>query len=69
MDSDGKLTMVRVFYALLTFWVLPMLMKGQDVKIGADIGPEPTGYLVGALISVALWHFFGKEWVDGASAV
>ena len=55
-----KFAMVMVFYAILACVLMPALFYYVLVKTVSSAG---NGFIAGSVISVALWHFLGKNYV------
>jgi hypothetical protein len=51
---------IMAFYAVLTYFVFPMIfyyIMGKTAKAAGQ------GFIVGSIISVALWVFYGSKMV------
>ena len=55
--QSPKLMMVFSFYSILTFVIFPYIFYTMERNM-EGIG---KGYVVGSLVSIIMWHFFGKK--------
>lgn len=58
MLMEPQFLMIMAFYAVITFVVGPVVGGYLYGRRGAG-----HGYLVGGVISVLLWHFYGRRMV------
>lgn len=53
--------MVMTFYSILTFFLTPLLVVPYVPKSVND--KCLVGFTVGFIISITLWHFFGRHMI------
>ena len=58
--SSPQSIAIMVFYSALTFFITPLLTRPFAKKMK---DPCIVGFTVGFLISIALWHFVGRDYV------
>jgi hypothetical protein len=46
------------FYAVLTYFVFPMIFY---YTMGKTVQAAGQGFVVGSVVSVALWYFYGSK--------
>ena len=51
---------IMVFYSLITFFIMPLLTR-PFFKHLKD--PCIIGFTTGFVVSILLWHFFGRDYV------
>ena len=49
---------IMAFYAILTYFVFPMIFYYTMGKTARAAG---QGFVVGSVVSVALWYFYGSK--------
>jgi len=49
---------IMAFYAVLTYFVFPMIFYYTMGKTAQAAG---QGFVVGSVVSVALWYFYGSK--------
>lgn len=55
-----KFAQMMLFYILLTFFIMPLLFYFFISKSDASAG---NGFVVGSIISLMLWFFYGSKMV------
>ena len=55
-----KFAQIMLFYILLTFFIMPLLFYFFIKKSDASAG---NGFVVGSIISLMLWFFYGSKMV------
>ena len=55
-----KFAQIMLFYILLTFFIMPLLFYFFIRKSDASAG---NGFVVGSIISLMLWFFYGSKMV------
>ena len=58
--SSPQSVAMMVFYSALTFFIMPYITRPFAKKMK---DPCLVGFVVGFLISIALWHFVGRYYV------
>ena len=51
---------IMVFYMFLTYVLGPVVFY---YAFGRTLASAGNGFIVGSIVSVVLWHFFGKKMV------
>jgi len=51
---------IMFFYILLSYLVFPIIFY---YAFGHTLKSAGNGFIVGSIISILLWHFFGKKMV------
>ena len=55
-----KFAQIMLFYILLTFFIMPLLFYYFVKKSDASAG---NGFVVGSILSLLLWLFYGSKMV------
>lgn len=58
--SMMKFLQIMAFYMLLTYVLGPVVFY---YAFGRTLASAGNGFIVGSILSVVLWHFFGKKMV------
>ena len=51
---------IMAFYAILTYFVFPMIFYYTMGKTAHAAG---KGFIMGSVVSVLLWHFYGSKMI------
>lgn len=54
--------MVMIFYSALTFFIAPMATFKYTKNMD---DPCMMGFIIGFVVSIGLWHFYGKDLILG----
>lgn len=57
---SSKFAQIMLFYILLTFFIMPLLFYFFIKKSDASAG---NGFVVGSILSLILWFFYGSKMV------
>lgn len=57
---SSKFIQIMLFYILLSFFIMPLLFYFFIKKSDASAG---NGFVVGSVISLLLWHFYGSKMI------
>lgn len=57
---SSKFAQIMLFYILLTFFIMPFLFYFFIKKSDASAG---NGFVVGSILSLMLWLFYGSKMV------
>ena len=60
MSAFSTFTGIMVFYAVLSYILFPVAFY---YLMGRSLATAGTGFVVGSLISIALWFFYGSKMV------
>ena len=57
---SSKFAQIMLFYILLTFFIMPLLFYFLIKKTDQSAG---NGFVIGSIISLILWFFYGSKMV------